>query len=81
MGTFYGLGRANGDIFTGADWYRFSSRHVAGVQFAFGDGSVRTVRYGNTTNIDPTPGTDWWVLAAISGRADGYRVDTSSLLD
>src|SRR4051812_11919375 len=55
MGTGYGLGRSNlpnvsdappalGAIPSanqmGAHWYRFSSRHSAGVQFCFGDASV-----------------------------------------
>lgn len=81
LGTFYGLGRPINDPFIGADWYRFSSRHMAGVQFAFGDGSVRMVRYGNTANIDFATTSDWWVLSAMAGRADGYRVDLSSLVD
>lgn len=31
-------------------WYTFSSRHVAGVQFCFADGSVRSLRKGVPTN-------------------------------
>ena len=65
MGTGYGLGRGNapcvddkppplGDVpaddGVGAHWFRFSSRHAGGVQFCFGDGSVRTVKFGDTVS-------------------------------
>ncbi|HQR07320.1 MAG TPA: DUF1559 domain-containing protein, partial [Gemmatales bacterium] len=41
MATAWGLFSAR----TKADWFTFGSRHIAGAQFAFADGSVRTIRY------------------------------------
>jgi competence protein ComGC len=96
MGTGYGLGRANvlntidnqpaiGTTPTpdwyGAHWYRFSSRHAAGVQFCFGDGSVRTLRFGDTIfpTLDLT--SDWALLQQLGGRKDGYNFDAASLLE
>ncbi len=101
MGTGYGIGRGNaisvggpnppafGVVLTdgnvGANWYRFGSRHAAGAQFAFGDASVRTLKYGNTTMPDVTNNgnntSDWAVLQQIAGRRDGLNNDTSSLLE
>jgi hypothetical protein len=71
----------------GGAWWRFSAMHAAGVQFAFGDASIRTIRYGQTTpptaNITTaTPLTiDYMLLMQLAGRRDGYSNDTSSILD
>jgi prepilin-type N-terminal cleavage/methylation domain-containing protein len=100
MGTAYGLGRAGmpapggpvppalGTVDpnnTGAQWYRFSSRHNSGVQFAFGDASVRTIRFGNTTQPDlsgnGSNGSDWSLLQQLAGRRDGLSRDVSSILE
>lgn len=101
MGTGYGLGRSNlpsiggrfppplgsvpGPDNLGATWYRFSSRHPSGVQFCFGDGSVRTVRYGNTVTPDLSNnganGSDWSILQQLAGRKDGLNQEASALLD
>jgi len=106
QGTWMGLGRGNGSSTTnpdgsaspfwtvGANAYNFSSRHAAGVQFAFGDASVRTVRFGQTvmtstvyptTFVNPIPTalypTDWGILQQLAGRKDGLSTDTSSILD
>jgi prepilin-type N-terminal cleavage/methylation domain-containing protein/prepilin-type processing-associated H-X9-DG protein len=83
LGTGLGLGRGNLDWPAGgAEYWRFSSRHAAGVQFAFGDGSVRTLRYGQTAWTGSGPvGPDWAVLQQLAGRNDGYSSDTSSLLE
>jgi prepilin-type N-terminal cleavage/methylation domain-containing protein len=65
-------------------WYCFSSRHAAVVQFAFGDGSTRGVRRGQTYVGNPgafSPGSDWYVLQQLSGRKDGLNQDTSAILD
>jgi hypothetical protein len=79
-------------LYNGAQWYNLSSRHAAGVQFAFGDASIRTVRFGDTTGFQ-TWGTnaasapynvftsDYMVLQQLSGRRDGLNADTSSISD
>jgi prepilin-type N-terminal cleavage/methylation domain-containing protein len=71
--TFYGLDRG------AKSWFvRFSSFHAGGVQFCFGDCSVRTVRFGGTmTNGSP----DWYVLMQLGGFRDGLNADTTSVLD
>lgn len=109
MGTGAGLGRgnvpnednqANGWDGTnrnprGGAFYRFSAMHVAGVQFAFGDGSVRTVKYGQTlppaSNIGVHGGvggtisqpltSDHMLLLQLSGKNDGYFNDVSPILE
>ncbi|MFO0814624.1 MAG: DUF1559 domain-containing protein [Gemmatales bacterium] len=79
----------------GATLGNFSSRHAAGVQFAFADGSVRTVRYGNARPLSfadwswvitsPFPAarltSDYGILLQIGGKRDGYNNDTASILD
>jgi prepilin-type N-terminal cleavage/methylation domain-containing protein len=100
MGTAFGLGRSNipgpGDDTPpigsppppgqdGACWYRFSSRHAAGVQFCYGDCSVHVLRHGSTTMPVLTNGgnnnSDWAVLQQLAGIQDGYNNDTSVLVD
>src|SRR5687768_12721332 len=105
MCSWFGLGRGNGPrmnpdgnphshVTVGANPYNFSSRHAAGVQFAWGDGSVRTVKFGRTvpttsqfvqTLANPFPAgmelTDWGLLQQISGRKDGLTNDANSLLE
>ncbi len=81
-----GWNPANQNLRGGA-WWRFSASHAAGVQFAFGDASIRTIRYGQTTpptaNITTaTPLTlDYMLLMQLAGRRDGFNNDTSSILD
>jgi prepilin-type N-terminal cleavage/methylation domain-containing protein len=80
----WGLGRGNMTGAGGSDWYKFSSRHAAGVQFAAADASMRTVRFGTTattlfTTSDLT--TDWSVLQQIGGYKDGYNFNTASIYD
>jgi prepilin-type N-terminal cleavage/methylation domain-containing protein len=71
----------------GGAWYRFSAMHASGVQFAFGDGSIRTIKYGDTM---PPPGPinattsrtiDYMLLMQIAGRNDGLNNDTSSITE
>jgi hypothetical protein len=96
MGTAYGLGRGNvpntvDDVFAvgttptpdwyGAHWYRFSSRHAAGVQFCFGDCSVRQLNYGDTIFPSLSPTSDWALLQQLAGRKDGLNYNASSLLE
>jgi len=85
LGTKFGLGRGNGDpgtssAFNGSAVVRFSSRHAAGVQFAYGDASVRTIRFGATVVRNPAS-TDWALLQQIAGRRDGLNADVSSIAD
>jgi prepilin-type N-terminal cleavage/methylation domain-containing protein/prepilin-type processing-associated H-X9-DG protein len=68
----------------GASAWRFSSRHQGGVQFAFGDASVRLVRFsGRAITIRPTTdlGTSYLVLLQLAGRRDGLSQGTANLLD
>lgn len=96
MGTAYGLGRGNvpntvDDVpavgttptpdWYGAHWYRFSSRHVSGVQFCFGDCSVRPLNYGDTIFPSLSPTSDWALLQQLAGRKDGLNYSASSLLE
>jgi prepilin-type N-terminal cleavage/methylation domain-containing protein len=56
---------------------QFSSYHTGVVQFAFGDGSVRSVKIGSTANAGP----DRDVFLQLGGTRDGGISDTSSLLN
>jgi prepilin-type N-terminal cleavage/methylation domain-containing protein/prepilin-type processing-associated H-X9-DG protein len=89
LGTRLGLGRG-GIPYTkgGSNWVRFSSFHPGGVQFCLADGSVRLIAFGSTAilmDTDPlsfhaiVPPPDWFVLQAMSGRADGLVPDTGSI--
>ena len=77
----------NNQTLRGGSWWRFSSMHSSGCVFAFGDGSVRTIKYGQTTppigNITAaTPLTiDYMLLMQLAGRKDGLNNDTSSITE
>jgi len=71
--TYWGLADP-----TTSGWYQYSSRHPAVVQFCFGDCSTRGIRRGATVT---TFSADWYALAQLSGRKDGYNNNTSSILD
>jgi prepilin-type N-terminal cleavage/methylation domain-containing protein len=61
----------------------FSSNHTQVAQFALGDGSVRSLRFGSTfTNplVNP-PTADLLVFSAMSGKQDGVLVDISTLMN
>jgi len=97
--TSYGLGKANMPYTSyqakGPSLTSFSSTHHAGVQFAFGDAHVVTLRFGNTqpsnaevnwlfaTTASPVidPKNDWAVLQQLGGKRDGLSADTSSILE
>jgi hypothetical protein len=70
---------------TGAAWWRYSAMHPAGVQFVFGDNSVRTIRYGNTKPItivaNQNLNNDYMVLLQLAGRKDGLLADASGIMD
>jgi prepilin-type N-terminal cleavage/methylation domain-containing protein/prepilin-type processing-associated H-X9-DG protein len=80
MHTRNGLGRGNlpapaaTSNYGGAHAQRFSSRHPAGVQFCFADGSVRLIPFGATHVRSPRPSEDWWLLQRLAGRQDGETV-------
>jgi hypothetical protein len=77
LGTYLGLQRART-----APLITFSSWHTAGVQFCFADGSVRTVRFGNSAWDERSPFTsDWYLLQQLAGYKDGQAADVSALLD
>ena len=67
---------------TNAKGLSFSSRHPAGVNFCFADGSVKLLVRGETlqdyppTNMRP----DWFLLQSLAGRQDGQNVDLSSIV-
>ncbi len=86
LGTHYGLGRGQQARTTatpaGARTYQFSSMHAAGVQFAMGDASIRTVRFGSTGTTPFTYNnftTDWSLLTQMAGVRDGLNYDISSI--
>ncbi len=80
--TIGGLRRGNTALPSWGNYCSFTSQHTAGVQFAFGDGSIRTIRVGATSYDYTGPGTsDWALLQQLAGRHDGYSADTSSILD
>jgi prepilin-type processing-associated H-X9-DG protein len=79
MGTYLGLQRGNDALLIA-----FSSWHSGGVNFCFGDGSVRKVRYGDT-KWDGKAGTpftvEWHLLQQLAGWRDGGAADVSELVD
>jgi prepilin-type processing-associated H-X9-DG protein len=96
MGTGYGLGQGAlpcdedvppplgatpADDQVGAHWFRFSSRHPAGVNFAAADGSVRQIRFGRTVYPSASLSSDWAVLQQLAGRHDGLRADVSAIVE
>jgi prepilin-type N-terminal cleavage/methylation domain-containing protein len=87
MCTGWGLGNGRIDpavSAAGSSWNKFSSRHAAGVQFAFGDAHVSTLRFGTTASQAFTYynyTTDWSLLQQLAGYKDGYSNDTSSIYE
>jgi prepilin-type N-terminal cleavage/methylation domain-containing protein/prepilin-type processing-associated H-X9-DG protein len=76
LGTYLGLHRGR-DALTIA----LSSMHTGGVQFCFADGSVRTVRYGQTRWDGGPQSADWHLLQQLAGWRDGGAADTGELVD
>jgi prepilin-type N-terminal cleavage/methylation domain-containing protein len=71
LGTKFGLNESGG-------WQYFNSGHTGIVQFCFGDGSVRGLRYAGTTQRNPA-GATWYLLQQLSGANDGQTGDTSAI--
>jgi prepilin-type processing-associated H-X9-DG protein len=65
------------DLLSPSQWYTYGARHSGVVQFAFGDGSVRSVKKnGNTTNwFSPR----WYAFNYMCGGYDGGVVDWSQV--
>ncbi len=62
----------------------FGSAHTGVTNFAFGDGSVRTLRPGTTGVRNPLPGfpamtADWSVLQEMAGATDGSVYDINQI--
>jgi prepilin-type N-terminal cleavage/methylation domain-containing protein len=62
--TIFGAPQSGPRVNGYPDWYVFSSMHPSGVQFCFGDGSVRTIR----------PTIDFATYVYLSGIRDGVVV-------
>jgi prepilin-type N-terminal cleavage/methylation domain-containing protein len=56
-----------------ADWYTYSSAHLAVANFAFGDGSVRGIRLG--VGFNDFFNADWYAFQNAAGINDGANVD------
>lgn len=69
-----GFGLANGQE---AYVHQFSSNHPGIVQFCFADGSVRSLRTGNTADVSSE---DFRLLMQLSGVKDGDSADYGSLV-
>jgi prepilin-type processing-associated H-X9-DG protein len=64
------------DTIQPSGWYSFGSNHV-NVNFAFGDGSVRSItKCGSST---PWFSSQWYQFMYASGMADGSVIDWSQL--
>jgi prepilin-type processing-associated H-X9-DG protein len=72
MAAYWGVHPANKD----ANWYTFGSRHAAGANFVWGDGSVRTIAHNRYTWLSP----EWYVLMQLAGVRDGYNDDASGII-
>ncbi len=101
MGVYWGLIKGNEappptpiDGSTGGpvlSWRRFGSRHPNAVQFAFADGSIRTLRHGATIQAPrfiPAnmgsgggPNPDWAALQQLGGRKDGLTNSVAGIAD
>lgn len=87
MVTYYGLARKPAEEDPPTAQYRFGSMHANGVQFCFGDASVRTIRWGQTAKIPAKEdwgkpmANDWFVFQQLAGFKDGMNFDTSALVD
>jgi prepilin-type N-terminal cleavage/methylation domain-containing protein len=71
-------------IQTPNDWHSFQSNHTAICNFAFGDGSVRSLTTGipqpqSQTDITGTGQSSWKVLQSMTGKADGDVIPTGVL--
>jgi prepilin-type N-terminal cleavage/methylation domain-containing protein/prepilin-type processing-associated H-X9-DG protein len=61
------------NLLSPAQWYTFGSRHSGVVNFAFADGSVRSLRKVGTDTAWFSP--QWYALQQAAGRQDGATVN------
>jgi prepilin-type N-terminal cleavage/methylation domain-containing protein len=90
-GMFPGQGVGVGSNRVTTEFRRISSYHTSGCQFVMADGSVRTLRYGNTRVLPSSAANtadlafaaapDWTVLQQIAGRKDGCVYNTDSIYE
>jgi prepilin-type processing-associated H-X9-DG protein len=78
MATFHGLrpcttrpASAHPNNDTACAWANFNSAHTGGVQFCFGDGSVRMVRHGGAHQRYQPRSTAYETFQAMAGYMDG----------
>ena len=85
LSTWFGLGGLDPDGKPGRGQHAralsFSSNHTGVVLFCFGDGSVRALRPGATSQAPPNPSADWLLLQQLAGMRDGLTNNTSAILD
>jgi prepilin-type N-terminal cleavage/methylation domain-containing protein len=77
MCTYWGLPTG---VNSAQNWFCFSSRHSAVVQFCMGDGAVRPVKKGvPSANLFPIDGTPFGPdqMSAYGGWREGYKLDPS----
>jgi prepilin-type N-terminal cleavage/methylation domain-containing protein/prepilin-type processing-associated H-X9-DG protein len=82
MATKFGMGQpgqAYGNSLPGTGVATFSSKHTGGVQFCFADGSVRLLKFGQTTIRKPHCSSDWYTFNALAGMKDGQVVNVDDL--
>ena len=58
-------------------WYTFSGLHTGGVQFVYGDGSVRSIRRAGTSTT--FSGAQWDNFQRVGGRSDNETIDFNQL--
>jgi prepilin-type N-terminal cleavage/methylation domain-containing protein len=85
MPAYWGLGPSGipPEPDGGATWYRLGSRHAAVVQFAFGDASVRGIRFNPNTSmaVNFLSSNQWLTLMEMCGRKDGGRRDITVITE
>jgi prepilin-type N-terminal cleavage/methylation domain-containing protein len=82
--TWMGAGSmpAYGGVPQTPQWYTFGSKHPGIVQFAFGDGSVRSIRKGIPNAFitsGATTDVSWMNFQRVAGRNDGEVTDFTVL--
>jgi len=76
LGTKFGLIPPQGS--GGPGWQFLSSRHTGVMNVCFADGSVRQLRYADTSQRNPA-GVSWYVLQTLAGMRDGQVRDFALL--